>query len=97
MQNQIATKDYELTVLFHPDLENNIKPAIDKIKKIIADNGGEIIKEECDGKKRLAYRINEQEYAIYYFYVLSLPDGAPAKISSILNITDEILRYLLVQ
>ena len=90
-------KDYELTVLFHPDLEMNIDPAMDKVKKIITSAGGKIIKEEDDGKKRLAYSINGQDFAIYYYFDVSLPAEAPAKISSTMNITDEILRYLLVR
>ena len=90
-------KDYELTVLFHPDLEMNIDPALDKVKKIIESNGGKITKETNDGKKRLAYSINGQSFAIYYFFELNLPAEAPAKISSIFNITDEVIRYLLVK
>lgn len=90
-------KDYELSVLYHPDLEMNIDPAIDKVQKIIETAGGKIIKVEDEGKKRLAYPINEQDFAIYYYYDVSLPADAPAKISSVLNITDEILRYLLVR
>ena len=89
-------KDYELTVLFHPDLEMNLDPALDKVKKIIESNGGKITKEENDGKKRLAYAISAQEFAVYYNFDLQLPAQAPAKISSVLNITDEVLRYLLV-
>ena len=89
-------KNYELTVLFHPDLEMNLEPALAKVKKIIEDNGGKIAKEENEGKKRLAYKIAGQEFAVYYFYELELPAAAPAKISSVLNITDEVIRYLLV-
>ena len=89
-------KDYELTVLFHPDLEMNMDPALDKVKKIIESNGGKIVKEENEGKKRLAYSINAQSFAVYYFFDVQLPAAAPAKISSTLNITDEVLRYLLV-
>jgi len=90
-------KDYELTVLFHPDLEMNLDPAIDKVKKIIDQAGGTITKEENDGKKRLAYAIAGQEFAVYYFLDVKLPAEAPTKISSTLNITDEVLRYLLVR
>lgn len=89
-------KNYELTVLYHPDLEMNLEPAMEKVKKLISDNGGKIIKEENEGKKRLAYKIAGQEFAVYYFYELELPATAPAKISSTLNITDEVIRYLLV-
>lgn len=90
-------KDYELTVLFHPDLEMNLDPALEKVKKIIDSAGGKITKEENDGKKRVAYPISGQDFAIYYFINLELPADAPAKISSTLNITDEVLRYLLVK
>ena len=90
-------KEYELSVLFHPDLEMNIDPALDKVKKIIETAGGKIDKEENDGKKRLAYSIDGQDFAVYYYINLSLPADAPAKISSTLNITDEVLRYLLVR
>ena len=90
-------KDYELSVLFHPDLEMNLDPALDKVKKIIESAGGKINEEENDGKKRLAYSINGQDFAIYYYYNISLPSEAPAKISSTMNIADEVLRYLLVR
>ena len=90
-------KDYELSVLFHPDLEMNLDPALDKVKKIIETAGGKITTEENDGKRRLAYSIGGQDFAIYYYYDVSLPADAPAKISSVMNITDEVLRYLLVR
>ncbi len=89
-------KQYELTVLIHPDLEMNLAPATDKIKKLIEDNGGKIVKETNEGKRRLAYRIDKQDFAVYYYYDVELPNEAPKKISNTLNITDEVLRYLLV-
>jgi small subunit ribosomal protein S6 len=89
-------KPYELTILFHPDLEMNLDPALEKVKKLLIGNGANIIKEDNEGKKRLAYQINKQDFAIYYYFELELPAQAPAKISSVLNITDEVIRYLLV-
>lgn len=89
-------KQYELTVLIHPDLEMNLQPATDKIAKLISDNGGKITKENNEGKKRLAYSIGGQDFAVYYYYEVELPNGAPAKISNVLNISDEVIRFLLV-
>ncbi len=89
-------KNYELTVLVHPDLEMNLEPATTKIKELIEKNGGKITKEENDGKKRLAYSIKGQDFAVYYYYEIELPADAPAKIEGVLNITDEVLRHLLV-
>ena len=89
-------KEYELSILFHPDLEMNLDPAVSKVKKLIETSGGKIIKEEPEGKKRLAYPIKGNEFAIYYFLDVELPAEAPSKISSTLGITDEVIRYLLV-
>jgi len=89
-------KNYELTVLVHPDLEMNLEPATTKIKDLIEKNGGKIVKESNDGKKRLSYSIRGQDFAVYYFYEVELLAEAPKKIEGVLNITDEVLRYLLV-
>ena len=90
-------KEYELTILIHPDLEMNLDPALDKVKSLIDSNKGKITSEDDWGKKKLAYPIKKQEFAVYRFYTLELLAEAPAKISSVLTITDEVLRYLLVK
>lgn len=90
-------KNYELTVVFHPDLEMNLDPAIDKIKKVLESAGGNIIKEENEGKKRLSYSIKGQDFGIYDFFTVALPPDAPAKIDGVLNIADEVLRHMLVK
>ena len=90
-------KDYELSVLIHPDLEMNPDPVIDKVKKTIDQAGGTITNEDNQGKTRLCYPIKGQEFALYYYLDVSLPSDAPDKISTGLNISDEIIRYLLVR
>ena len=67
------------------------------ISNITIKNKAKIINEEVDGKKRLAYTIDKQDFGLYYYFDLQLPAEAPAKISSAFNIADEILRYLLVR
>lgn len=89
-------KEYELTVLIHPDLETDLEAPLNKIKGIIKDAGGEIISEDNWGKKKLAYKINREDFAVYVYMDVKLPAEAPLKISNTLNITDEVLRYLLV-
>ena len=90
-------KDYELSILYHPDVETNLDPALAKVKKLIEAAGGKITKEENDGKKRMNYRIKGQDFAVYYYYDVTLPTDAPGKLSGTLNITDEVLRHLLVR
>ena len=89
-------KEYELTVLIHPDLEADLETPLAKVRDIITTAGGEIIKEDNWGKKKLAYKINREDFAIYVYMDVKLPAEALLKISNTLNITDEVLRYLLV-
>ena len=89
--------EYELTVLIHPDLESTLDSALDKVRGLITTNGGEITKEDNWGKKKLAYTIKREDFAIYVCFEVKLPAPALLKISNTLNITDEVLRYLLVK
>lgn len=89
-------REYELTVVLHPDLESDLETTLKKVRSIVTDNGGTIVKEDNWGKKRLAYRINKEDFGVYVYFDLELPAEAVTKVNATLNITDEALRFLLV-
>jgi small subunit ribosomal protein S6 len=88
---------YEIAVLYHPDLEVDLSKAEDRVTKIIADNGGKITATDNWGKRKLAYVIKGNEHAIYVFYSVDLPGTNVAKAESTLNITDEVIRFLITK
>ncbi len=88
---------YEIAVLYHPDLEVDLSKAEAKIKKIIADNGGEVTATDNWGKRKLAYNIKSNEHAVYVFYTCQIPPQGVMKIESTLNITDEVIRFLITR
>ena len=59
-------RKYELTVLIRPDLED-IEAPISKVRDIVKKAGGEIKKEDNWGKKKLAYKIRKEDFAIYVY------------------------------
>lgn len=89
-------RQYELTVLIHPDLEIDLEKPLKKVRDIIKNNGGTIAKEDNWGKKKLAYRISGEDFATYVYFELELPPESVKKIDATLNITDEVLRHLIV-
>ena len=89
-------RQYEITVLIHPDLEINTQPALDKIEGIIKTAGGEITKDVDEGKKRLSYRVKGQDFALYYYYEANIPSQNIAKIERALSLDEEVLRSLIV-
>lgn len=88
---------YEITVLYDPSLEVGLDKATDRVEKIFKDNDGKVKNVDNWGKRKLAYPIKKQEHAIYVFYTLELPPQSLAKIEAVLNITEEVIRFLIVK
>lgn len=88
---------YEIAVLYHPDLEIDLEKATKKVEKIITDNGGKVINADNWGKRKLAYAIASQDYAVYVIYTIEVAGTSVAKIESTLNITDEVIRFLITR
>jgi small subunit ribosomal protein S6 len=89
-------KTYELMVLLHPDLEIDAEAPITKVEGLIEEAGGRVIKRDNWGKKRLAYRIARQDFAIYVYFEISLEPGKVRQLENTILITEEVLRHILV-
>jgi small subunit ribosomal protein S6 len=88
---------YEIAILYHPALEVDLTKAEERVTKIFTVNGGTVTATDNWGKRKLAYPIAKNEHAIYVFYTVDLPGPNVAKIESTLNITDEVIRYLITK
>ena len=88
---------YEIAVLYHPDLEVDLTKAEDRVKKIFTDNGGKVTATDNWGKRKLAYTISGNEHAVYVFYTVEMPGEGVQKVESTLNITDEVVRFLITK
>lgn len=88
---------YEIAVLFDQGLEIDLEKASSKVEKIIKDNGGAITSTDNWGKRKLAYPIKGQEFAIYVFFTVEMAGEGVQKINDTLNITDEVIRFLITK
>lgn len=90
-------QEYEIAVVYDPGLEVDLSKAEEQVKKIIAEYKGKITSTDNWGKRKLAYEIAKNEYGIYVFYSVELVPNTLNKIESALNITDEVIRYLITR
>lgn len=88
---------YEIAVLYHPDLEIDLEKATSRVEKIFTDNGGSVTNVDNWGKRKLAYPIKKNEHAVYVFYTVDLPAENVRKVENTLNITDEVIRFLITR
>ncbi|OGL34548.1 30S ribosomal protein S6 [Candidatus Saccharibacteria bacterium RIFCSPHIGHO2_12_FULL_47_16b] len=88
---------YEVAVLFDPGLEIDMDKASGKVEKIITEAGAKISKADNWGKRKLAYKIKKHDFAVYVFYTVEAPPEAVGAIEKTLNITDEVIRFLITK
>lgn len=88
---------YQLLYIIDGSLNDEQKDeVVNKVESIITKNGGVIEGTEKSGMKKFAYPIN---YKTEGFYVLVnfVADGkAPSAIGKVLNITDNVVRQMIV-
>jgi len=91
-------RDYELVLIISPDVaEEDIPTTIDKVSEFVTSRGGEITGIDRWGKRRLAYPINRFREGNYVLSRFKLEPGTTAELEASLQISETILRHLLVR
>ena len=86
---------YETVFIATPVLsENQMKEAVQKFKKVITDNSGEIVHEENWGLKKLAYPIQKKSTGFYYLIEFSGPGELIEKLEIKYRRDERIIRFL---
>jgi small subunit ribosomal protein S6 len=73
--------------------ENEVKPIIEKVDKIIEEKGGKITLKEEWGKKRLAYPVKNFIYGYYILAEFDLTGEKLAEVDRALRMMNEVLRH----
>ncbi|MDD2355332.1 MAG: 30S ribosomal protein S6 [Lachnospiraceae bacterium] len=89
---------YELAVVVSAQIEDEARTAtVEKCKTLIERFGGTITNIDEQGKKRLAYEIQKQNEAYYYFIQFDADGSGNAEIEARMRIMANVLRYLCVR
>ena len=91
-------RDYELVIIISPDVaEEDIPATIDKVTEFVTSRGGEVTGIDRWGKRRLAYPINRFREGNYVLSRFKLEPGTTAELEASLQISETVLRHLLVR
>lgn len=92
----MALRNYEIVLVFSlANGEENVERLKEKFTDLISKNGtlGEV---ETWGKRRLAYPINYENEGYYMVVNFACDEKFPAELDRVINITDGVLRSLIV-
>jgi small subunit ribosomal protein S6 len=91
-------RKYEVMYILRPDLqEEAVKADVERFATVITDNGGEMEKVNEQGKKRLAYEINDFREGYYVLKNFQSEPAAVNEMERLMKISDDVIRYLIVR
>ncbi len=89
---------YEHVFLARQDLaQAQVDALAENATKIIADNGGKVVKTENWGLRGLAYRIAKNRKAHYVMLDIDAPAPALAELERQTGINEDIIRYMTIR
>ena len=89
---------YELIYIIDTTVEAEARKAlIEKFNGIIAANGGEVVKVEEWGKRRLAYAIDYKTEGYYVYVAFNGASELPKELSRNLGINESVIRSQVVK
>ncbi|UCE70915.1 MAG: 30S ribosomal protein S6 [Nitrospiraceae bacterium] len=89
---------YEKVVILNPDLDDNTtSETIDKIKNIIIKQGGEILKTENWGRRKMAYELNRHEKGNYFLLLFKSPPSTILELEKLYKVVDAIIKFMVVK
>jgi small subunit ribosomal protein S6 len=77
-------------------LEDDQKAALVETVKEIISNGGEVIKTDVWGARKLAYPIQKKNEGYYVVIEFNAPPELPKELDRRLKISDNVIRHLIV-
>ncbi|NOX20804.1 MAG: 30S ribosomal protein S6 [Nitrospirae bacterium] len=89
---------YENIVIIEPSLgEEELQEVSQKIKGTIEKHGGEILKEDNWGRRKLAYELNKRTQGYYILYTFKAPSDAIEKIERFYRVFEPVFKFMFIR
>lgn len=89
---------YENIVILNAALQDDeASAAMNKIKELVAASGGEVVKTDVWGRRKLAYEIKKQNKGLYVMFVLKTPASTIKKLEDFYKVFDPIIKYMVIK
>jgi small subunit ribosomal protein S6 len=90
-----VNRDYELGVIFNPEVgEEETRALLDRVDQIVTTHGGQIVKVNQWGRRRLAYPIERHRDGLYVFIDMILTPETVSELERTLKVSEVVLRYM---
>ena len=87
---------YEIMFVIAAALEDEKKAAVVETVEGIINDGGEVLRVDKIGMKRLAYPIQKKNEGYYVLIDFNAPTELPKELDRRLKISDDVIRHLII-
>src|SRR5512140_2697698 len=89
---------YESIFIINPNINDEETAAvIKKMQDVVVKQGGEMLKSEDWGKKKLAYEIKKQKRGHYAFFQFKAAPAVVSELERTYKLTDSVIKFLTVK
>lgn len=90
------SRDYELGFILQPEVnEEQSRAILERIEQIVSNYGGQIMRVNQWGRRRLAYPIQHHRDGFYVFIDMILTPETVSELDRNLKVSEEVLRHLI--
>ena len=89
---------YDMVFLVTPDKDDpGVAAVVDEFRKLLAENGATIQKDESMGRRRLAFPIRKKTEATYHNFMFNSDAKCVAEVQRKMRLSEDVLRFLTVR
>lgn len=89
---------YENIVIFDASLaDENIEAATAKIKELIESSGGELLKADAWGRRKLGYEISKHSKGFFTLFLFRSPSALIKKIEDFYKVYDPVIKFMVIK
>jgi small subunit ribosomal protein S6 len=89
---------YETIFIAKPSLsDDELSGVVGKVRGVIEKHGGEILKTENWGKKKLAYEVRKEKKGAYVFLRFQGPGGVVAELERQYRVEDTVIKFMTIK
>ena len=91
-------RNYELVLIINPELdETETDSVVEGVKSNIESNGGEVLKVDPWGRKRMSFPIKRNSDGYYVLFIFKSEPAFVLQLTSSFRVIESIIRHLVVQ
>ena len=89
---------YEKVIIFDSNLDDSaVEETVGRMKDVIVRQGGEILKSENWGRRKLAYELNKHQKGNYILLLFKAPPSTIIELEKLCKVVDSVIKFMVVK